>query len=147
MPQTLVVGLDLSEASITALHYALSLTRGIETEVHVIRCIEEEKDSAVEEPPRQLERINAAREQVDQIVRVGCPPSATVSTHIIFSVSPAAEICQLGDKVNADLVVVGAGGDGGANCSFAVGSCAEGVLRGAGRSVLVVRTPTSPVAA
>lgn len=145
MPQTLVVGLDLSEVSIAALHFALNLTRGTETDVHVIRCIEEDTDASVEEPPQQLERTNAARGQVDELVRTVCPPSASVSTHVLFSTSPAAEICQLSEKVNADLVVVGAGGRGGANCSFAVGSCAEGVLQGAGRSVMVVRSPTPSV--
>lgn len=145
MPQTLVVGLDLSEVSIAALNFALNLTRGIDTDVHVIRCIEEDTEASVEEPPQQLERTNVAREQVAEVVRAACPPTASVSVHVLFSTSPAAEICQLSEKVNADLVVVGAGGRGGANCSFAVGSCAEGVLRGAGRAVMVVRTPTSAV--
>lgn len=146
MEHTVVIGLDLSEGSILALRYAFDLTRGTDAKIHVVRCIEEETEDTVEEPPGRLDDANSARSNIDRIVgEVSAEPS-TVSTHVVFSVSPATEICRLSDKINADLIVVGASGRDGSDCGFALGSCAEGVLRGAGRPVLVVRKPNTPTA-
>lgn len=144
MEHTVVIGVDLSEDSILALRYAFDLTRGTSAKMHVVRCIEEETEDDVEEPPERLDQANAARHSVDRIVGEVSSDPATVSTHVVFNVSPAAEICRLSDKINADLIVVGAAGRDGADCGLALGSCAEGVLRGAGRPVLVVRKPKTP---
>jgi nucleotide-binding universal stress UspA family protein len=140
MSQTIVVGLDLSEGSVSALRHVIALTSEVETEIHVVRCIEEETEETVEDAQR-VEQMTAARDEVDQLLKDVTSTPSTISTHVLFSVSPAAELCQLSEKVAADLVVVGAGGAGGSNCAFAVGPVAEGVLRGAGRPVLVFRAP------
>lgn len=143
MGQTIVVGLDLSQGSISALRHIIALTGEVETDIHVVRCIEERTDETIEDAQR-VEQMNAAREEVEQLVKELTSTSSAISTHVLFSVSPAAELCQLSEKVTADLVVVGAGGTGGSNCAFAVGPVAEGVLRGAGRPVLVFRSPKAP---
>jgi nucleotide-binding universal stress UspA family protein len=140
MGQTIVVGLDLSQGSNAALRHIIDLTGQVETDIHVVRCIEEQTDETVEDAQR-VEQMNTAREEIEQLVRELTSTSAAISTHVLFSVSPATELCQLSEKVTADLVVVGAGGTGGSNCAFTVGPVAEGVLRGAGRPVLVFRSP------
>lgn len=147
MEHTVVIGVDLSEGSIFALRYAFDLTRGTDAKMHVVRCIEEEApDDVVEEPPERLEKANAARTNIDRIVGEASSDPTTVSTHVVFSVSPATELCRISDKINADLIVVGAAGRDGSDCGFALGSCAEKVLQGAGRPVLIVRKPRPPAA-
>lgn len=138
MTQAVVVALDLSESSLAALRYAFRLFAQSDNEIHVLRCIEEAPAEG-EESAEHLERTNSVRREVEAIVRETDPPPAMISVHVVFSTTPANAITQLADKVNADLVLVGAGGKGGVECSFALGSCTEAVLRNAGRAVLVAR--------
>lgn len=146
MKRTIVIGLDQADASRWALEFALDLFARGEATIHVVRCIEEH-DAGTRESPHRLERTNVERKSLERLLHRTHSDDGDVSIHVLFGPSPASLLCEVSERVNADLVVVGAH-NAGDSCAFLVGSCAEGVLRGAGRPVLVVRKPkaVTPIA-
>ena len=64
-------------------------------------------------------------------------PAATVVVHTSWSNKPAEAICEQARELEVDLVAMSTHGRSGLSHALA-GSVAEGVIRGVGRSVLVV---------
>jgi nucleotide-binding universal stress UspA family protein len=127
-PERIVVGVDASSDSLTALDRALALAARAGSTVvptHAVGILE----GAHYRPAIDLDGIVA-----DATKRSGCPPELIAPP--IFETGPPAEVLvRVARRVGGDLIVVGRSGLGAA---WPLGSTSEGVLAKTTTPVLVV---------
>lgn len=135
----ILVAIDLSEDSNLIFQRARAVASGTTADIHIIHVIEPLsfayggdipmdfsgiQDEIYQQATQQLERF-AERNGIDEAHR-----------HIVMG-RPEAEIHNLAQELQADLIVVGSHGRHG--LALLMGSTANGVLHGAKRDVLAVR--------
>ena len=138
----ILVPIDFSTLSETALIYGLKIAAMSEAELHVCHVIPlpHVLDSLYErgfEPPESVKRIEQkARHRVKEIVR---SISSTIKPHVHLSEGEASVgVLEWAVKLKPDLIVMGTHGRQGAQ-RFFMGSVAEAVVRRAPCPVLTLR--------
>jgi len=147
-PKRILVATDFSTFSLAAAEAAVDLAvryRARLTLVHVVplstyveytsgheglRMTSAELEAAVQASARKLIAAEVERLQKVAAVEISSEP---------LRGPPAVEICRFAAENQFDLIVVGSHGRSGA-ARFLMGSVAEGVVRHATSSVLVIRT-------
>jgi len=143
-PKRVLVGVDFSECSRTALAFAARLTLQVGGDLDVLHVQEPMLTAAA-----RTARVNLTAESAEELQRViqSTPPTAEArpETFVICG-TPGTVLCDIAAREQADLLVVGAHGmTGAARCLF--GANTERALRHARMSVLVVPSgwrPPSP---
>jgi nucleotide-binding universal stress UspA family protein len=139
---TILVPVDFSAPSETALTYALTLAAASNAALHVCHIISVPHvlDALYErgfEPEETVKRIeHKARQRVNEIVRSA---SSTLKPHLHCLEGDARDgVLEYAEKLKADLIVMGTHGRQGAE-RFFMGSVAEAVVRRASCPVLTLR--------
>ena len=140
-PKVVVAAVDFSESSRTALSFAARLARHAHARLHVVHA----QDSLLAHAAR------AAGVDIDAETRAElsafmqrAPPAGEWSPFQEVADGPAVSVlCDTADRVNADVIVVGAHGLSGIG-KLMFGSTTEGVLRGADHSVFVIPDSWTP---
>jgi nucleotide-binding universal stress UspA family protein len=140
----IVVPIDFSDTSREALRLACALAPAAERELHLLHVIPDPfrvpglESSAGIESYAQVERAWKARaqQQLRSIVADEGLPAAQVITVVLMG-HPASLIVGYAEEQRADLIVIGAEGEG-AVSRFLLGSVAERVVRHAHVPVLTV---------
>lgn len=140
---TIVVGIDFSELSDSALDHAIELAgQRPESELHVLHVDDHLRTSGsgVEGVEAQLARIERhAQARVEALARQAGKRSSLRRLYSHYRVGSAADqIVQLAADLDADVVVVGTNGRRGVQ-RLLIGSVAERVVRLARCPVWVVR--------
>lgn len=143
-PRHILVAIDDSEPALAALRWAAGLSRafGAHTTVYhafrpVYLNVAESVSGMAAAKRLKQDQLRQAEEWVDEQVRaVGFDPDAL--TVRVYESDPATGIISTQKGSDIDLIVMGSSGAGGAG-RLILGSVADGVLRGASCSVLVVR--------
>jgi nucleotide-binding universal stress UspA family protein len=136
--KSILVAIDFSEASESALTYGRALARTFGAELHVLHVIENPFLRAVVADPAALEA--AARRRLSDRLAADNPGVRNVRAVIEKSDEPADAIVSYAKLEAIDLIVMGTRGRTGAARMF-VGSVAERVVRLAPCPVLTVRHP------
>ena len=138
---TIVVPTDFSEQSSEALRRACVLAKKFDAEVHLLHVIDPslyfETDMISISPLDEISKAQhegATKRLAEQAGSVDVP----IATHLEDAVSdPARAICDIAERLSADLIVVGRHGRQGVLEHMLLGSIAERVVRHASCSVLV----------
>lgn len=140
-PKVVLAAVDFSESSRRALTFAARLARHADARLHVVHA----------QDPLLANAARTAGVDIDAETRaelstfmLSAPPAADWSPfQEVADGSPVSILCEAADRVNADVIVVGAHGMTGIG-RLMFGSTTEGVLRGADHSVLVVPDSWTP---
>ena len=140
-PKVVLAAVDFSESSRAALSFAARLARHANARLHVVHA----------QDPLLAHAARAAGVDIDAETRAelsafmqSTPPAGSWSPFVeVADGSPVNVLCDTADRVNADVIVVGAHGMSGIS-RLVFGSTTEGVLRGADHSVLVVPDSWTP---
>lgn len=144
MIQHLLVAVDGGEASRRAARFALDLAKQTSSRVTLLFVLEPPRlvplgplDSFVEIRGSDKEHIDAAHRMLDDVASAFAPQQVRIDR--LVEVGQAAEtICEQAERLNADLIVVGARGTGAA-ARWLLGSVSDRVVHHAKRTVAVVR--------
>jgi nucleotide-binding universal stress UspA family protein len=143
-PRTILVAVDFSEPSRIALTLAARFAQQCDAALHVVHAEDPLLFAAAAES--QVDLTAETREALSQFIATA-PPAGELSARAhTVSGSPALVILDIAHQEGADLIVVGAHGISGAG-RLLFGSVAEGLLRRADRSILLVPdgwTPPQP---
>jgi nucleotide-binding universal stress UspA family protein len=140
-PKVVLAAVDFSESSRRALTFAARLARHADARLHVVHA----------QDPLLANAARAAGVDIDAETRAelsgfmqSAPPSGDWSPFQEVADGPAvAVVCDTADRINADVIVVGAHGMSGIG-RLMFGSTTEGMLREADHSVLVVPDSWTP---
>jgi nucleotide-binding universal stress UspA family protein len=140
-PRIVLAAVDFSESSRRALTFAARLARHAGGRLHVVHA----------QDPLLAHAARAAGVDIDGETRAElsafmqtAPPSGDWSPFQDVADGPAVSVlCDAADRVNADVIVVGAHGMSGIG-RLMFGSTTEGVLRGAEHSVFVIPDSWTP---
>jgi universal stress protein A len=140
-PRVVLAAVDFSESSRTALTFAARLARHADARLHVVHA----------QDPLLAQAARAAGVDIDAETRAEltrfmatAAPAGDWSPFQEVADGPAVTVlCDVADRENADVIVVGAHGMSGVG-RLLFGSTTEGVLRRADHSVLVVPDSWKP---
>ncbi|MBI4444973.1 MAG: universal stress protein [Acidobacteria bacterium] len=135
---SVVVGVDFSDASLIAVETALELDSGGATTVYLVHVLEDTPlvlDLAGVTPSLEQELGPEALERLKTLVPAKLREGLTVKTEVV-SGSPPHALAEYAKRVEADLIVVGTHGRKGLT-RVLLGSTAEALLREAPCKVLV----------
>jgi nucleotide-binding universal stress UspA family protein len=145
--KTILVATDFSEPSAKALEYGREMARTFGGALHVLHVVDDlfshsgaEMGVGVSYAGLQQELENAARADLDRIVREDDRRELNARAVLLTSPSPAAAIASYARDAEADVIVIGTSGRTGLS-RFMMGSVAERVVRLAPCPVLTVRHP------
>jgi nucleotide-binding universal stress UspA family protein len=141
---TILVPIDFSEQSRTALEYAVALGRDSRARLLLVHV----KEPPIFFPP---EGVGVLRETIvdkpckllDEMTPQGS--DSMCERHVLVG-DPADEIVRLADEEQVDLIVMGTHGRTGLP-HLLMGSVAEKVVRRSGRPVLTIKLPSQPATA
>ena len=140
-PRIVLAAVDFSESSRTALIFAARFARHTKARLHVIYAQDPLLAGAARSAGVDIEA--EARAELGVFMQ-SAPPAADWSPFHEVTVGAAVDVvCDAADRENADVIVVGAHGMSGVGRAL-FGSTAEGVLRRADHSVLVVPDSWTP---
>jgi nucleotide-binding universal stress UspA family protein len=139
----LVVGLDGSESSCTALDWAIRLARCAGAEVIAVYVARATSRRLAGSPPAQYDP--------DQVMRAAfenqwCKPLADAGIRyqtVVGEGRPASVLAEVAERAGADLIVVGRRGRGGV-AEFLLGSVSHELVLHAARPVLLVSPARGP---
>jgi nucleotide-binding universal stress UspA family protein len=139
----IVCGVDFSDCSLAALHYALALAEGAMAHITVVNVLEWAPSGY--DPLAGFTDIAGVRAAVERSAHerlhalvAGLPPSGIQITTSLRSGKPHREILSVAAEQDADLIVLGIHGRNPLDRLF-FGSTAEPVVRRASCPVLTVR--------
>lgn len=141
----ILLPLDGSDCSNSAMRYALAIARSYGSEVHALYVINEAAIWALEGQGRRDEALEAGREFEEEGRRILSEASRAGSEHGVKVVAhmgrgiPSNEIVRASREIGADVIVMGTRGSHGSQSLL--GSTAEGVIRYSGIPILVVPCP------
>jgi nucleotide-binding universal stress UspA family protein len=139
---SILCGMDFSDASLTALEYAMSLAEEAGSRLTVVHSVpwELEDEAELQSPPvaeyRQL-REAAARKRLDALIPESVKEVCEVETIVVVG-KPWRELDRLARDTVADLIVLGVHGRGVVDLAL-FGSTTHQVIRHAPCPVLTVR--------
>jgi nucleotide-binding universal stress UspA family protein len=142
-PHRIVVPLDGRLASETALPPAVEFARKSGGTLYLLRVLGT-AEAGAGTSVRQRAAVQRAERYLAATRRRLASDNGVAASTAVWSGSPAAAIVKAADLIDADMIIMAAGGDTGPPRTM-VGSVVERVLRGTKRPVLVV-TPAETVA-
>ncbi len=132
---TIVVGYDGSDCSRAALAAAVGLARPLGDEIIVVAAYEVNRLGG-----EIMDFAAALRERAERLAQLAQEQAAGLAVAVTTEVveeTPVAALTDVGDRVNARMIVVGSRGESPLRGAL-VGSVPHKLLQVAGRSVLVV---------
>jgi nucleotide-binding universal stress UspA family protein len=143
MFQKILVAVDTSDASQSALRYALDLAKAAGGSVVLVNIVDISKLAAIAgyETPYPLDAIEIMRTDSQQLLNDSaktCTASGIASTTQTGEGDTCDQILRIAKEQGADLIALGTHGRKGLS-RIVIGSVAEGVLRRADVPVLVTR--------
>jgi len=137
MFETVVIATDGSESAERAVHTALDLADRFDAAVHALYVVDEDEIRSTPDSVRE-DVHEAMRTAGDEALSfVADTADADVETAVREG-TPATEIVEYADEVDADVIAVGTRGRHGDH-AFLLGSVAESAVRRAPMPVLTVR--------
>ncbi|NIB41293.1 universal stress protein [Pseudomaricurvus alkylphenolicus] len=135
----ILVGLDLSEESNQVLNRAVALARANAATLSLVHVVEPLTFAYGGDIPVDLSEIQEQLQQQahQQLKELSQPADIGQENQHVVVGQPVAEIHDLAEQLNVDLIVVGSHGRRG--LALLLGSTANGVLHGAKTDVLAVR--------
>lgn len=133
-PRRVLAATDFSKASAVALTFAARLAAHCRAELHVVHVQDPLLTAAA--GARGFDLVDETRHELEHFVRAAGLQAQEIRLHVVTG-SAAAAVCDVGARERADVIVVGTHGMSGAE-HVVFGSVAEGVIRRANTSVLVV---------
>ncbi len=140
--QTIVLAVDFSDASDSAIGKAIDLAKGLGAQIHVVHAFDlrvpmlSPYEIAIPEPYIEQSREAAAVKLAEIVERIGAADVRVGSQLVEAPAAPA--IVDAADRVGADLIVMGTRGNTGLK-HLVLGSVAERTLRLANCSVMTVK--------
>lgn len=137
--QTIIVGIDLSQASEAVLKKAANLAEKFDSTLHLVHVIEPLSFAYGGDLPLDFSHLQDAihTQASDFMVKAGNQWNIPSDRHHMMSGRPDKEIHRLAKELDADLIVVGSHGRHG--LSLLLGSTSSSVLHGTSCDVLAVR--------
>ncbi|HVH26140.1 MAG TPA: universal stress protein [Vicinamibacterales bacterium] len=148
----ILVPIDFSEPSKTALHYARELALQSGAELHLVHVGEDPMllagwpALAVDSATEIGEEAAAIREQLTQLLTTDDRARIKSGVHVIVGQPVGLAISRFATEGEFELIVIGTHGRGGLT-HILMGSVAEQVVRSAPCPVLTIRHPTHRKAA
>ena len=140
-PRLVLAAVDFSESSRTALTFAARFAKQAGARLHVVHAQDPLLVSAARSGGIDLEA--ETRAELSTFMQNAGPAGDWSPFHEVAE-GPAVEVlCEVADRENADVIVVGAHGMSGVGRAL-FGSTTEGLLRRADHSVLVVPSVWTP---
>ena len=142
--QHILVPVDGSEISYTAIQEAATLAQAFQAKVTAVQVLTLDPYIAAEYITAQQtnELIERARQSIEQDLKQAQTKFAEfgieVDTHLLEGQSISAEIVKASEKIQADLIVIASHGRTGIK-KFFLGSVAQSILADASVPVLIVR--------
>ena len=134
-PRMVLAGVDFSESSRTALIFASRLAKHAGAELHVVHAQDPLLARAARTGGIDIEA--ETRAELSSFMQSAVPAGDWSPFHELAE-GPAVDVlCNVADRLNADVIVAGAHGMSGVGRAL-FGSTTEGLLRKADHSVLVV---------
>lgn len=135
----ILVSIDLSDESQQVVDRAAALASANNATLSVVHIVEPLTFAYGGDIPVDLSEIQEQlhTQATEQLAKLSAPISIPESSRHVLIGQPVAEIHDLADNINADLIVVGSHGRKG--LALLLGSTANGVLHGAKCDVLAVR--------
>jgi nucleotide-binding universal stress UspA family protein len=133
-PRRVLAATDFSAPSAVALTFAARLAAHCRGELHVVHVQDPLLTTAAE--ARGFDLVDETRHELEHFVRGAGLHAREIHLHVVTGAAAAA-VCDVGSRERTDVIVVGAHGMSGAEHAV-FGSVAEGVIRRANTSVLVV---------
>lgn len=140
-PRLVLAAVDFSEPSRTALTFAARFARHAGARLHVLHAQDPVLVSAARAAGIDLEA--ETRAELSTFMQNAYPAGDWSPLHDVAEGSPVDVLCDVADRENADVIVVGAHGMSGVGRAL-FGSTTEGLLRRADHSVLVVPSAWTP---
>ena len=150
MKTTILVPLDLSDASLAALEYATDLAVSHEASLHLLYVVDRAPyvvGPAGEYTAARIDRLiqeegAKAKKELEALGEDLRRHGFTVSVSVREG-RPAAEILKVAGELDPELIAMGTRGRSGLR-HVLLGSVAESVMRKAAWPVLTLRTPAKP---
>lgn len=135
----ILVAIDLSDESAQVLSRAAGLASANQATLTLVHVVEPLTFAYGGDIPVDLSEIQQQLQSqaTEQLAKLATPFNVPAARQNILIGQPVAEIHELADNLDADLIVVGSHGRKG--LALLLGSTANGVLHGAKRDVLAVR--------
>ena len=140
-PQIVVAAVDFSESSRSALAFAARLAKHAGARLHVVHAQDPLLASAARSAGIDIDA--ETRAELTTFMQSAPPAGEWSPFHEVAEGLPADVVCNIADRENADVIVVGAHGMSGVGRAL-FGSTTEGLLRKADHSVLVVPDAWTP---
>jgi len=145
--RTFVVPYDFSPHSAAALYTATDLARRLNAGIHLVHAIQTPIYAygygGASAPPPVIDMEKVQESALGSLREVAAKIRdfpGTVDLHVVEGAGLADTLCQLAEKLDADLIVMGTHGRTGLSHVF-LGSVAERTLRRAPCPVLTVQAP------
>jgi nucleotide-binding universal stress UspA family protein len=145
-PRIVLAAVDFSESSRTALTFAARLAKHADAQLRVVHAQDPLLARAARASGLDIEA--ETRAELSAFMQSAAPAGDWSPFHEVAEGSAVSVLCDIADRENADVIVVGAHGMSGLGRAL-FGSTTEGLLRKADHSVLVVPdswTPPQPEA-
>lgn len=140
-PRTVLAAVDFSESSRTALSFAARLAKHAAARLHVVHAQDPLLAGAARAAGVDIDV--ETRAELTTFMQSAAPAGDWSPFQEVVDGSAVAVLCDVADRENADVIVVGAHGMSGVG-RVLFGSTTEGVLRTADHSVLVVPDSWTP---
>jgi nucleotide-binding universal stress UspA family protein len=133
-PRRVLAATDFSTPSAVALTFAARMAAHCRSELHVVHVQDPLLTTAAE--ARGFDLVDDTRHELEHFVRASGLHAQEIHLHVVTGAAAAA-VCDVAARERADVIVVGTHGMSGPEHAI-FGSVAEGVIRRATTSVLVV---------
>jgi nucleotide-binding universal stress UspA family protein len=140
-PRTVLAAVDFSESSRSALTFAARLAKHGGARLHVVHAQDPLLASAARSAGIDID--DETRAELSAFMQSTPPAGEWIPFHEVAEGQATAAICEVADRENADVIVVGAHGMSGVGRAL-FGSTTDGLLRKADHSVLVVPDAWTP---
>jgi nucleotide-binding universal stress UspA family protein len=140
-PRIVLAAVDFSESSRTALMFAARLAKHAGARLHVVHALDPLLARAARSAGIDLDA--EIRAELTTFMQSAAPAGDWSPFHEVAEGAAVTVLCDIADRDNADVIVVGAHGMSGVG-RVLFGSTTEGVLKQADHSVLVVPDSWTP---
>lgn len=134
-PRVVLAAVDFSDPARVALSFAARLAKHCHGQLHVLHVLDPLLEAAARSAGIDL--VAETRAELGVFMQSAFPAGDWAPSHHVVTGAAVEGICRVAERESADLIVVGARGMSGVRLPI-FGSTAEGVLRKADTSVLVV---------
>ena len=143
-PKSLLAGTDFSEASLKAVLHGMAMAKKFGAKVHLMHVID-----TTDTPSKSVERMTShdsmrqsihdyAQSRLEAFIQSLDCDTSQLEAHLSWG-TPWRDMCQLAEKIQADLIVIGNVGRRGVR-GLLLGNTADRIMSHCKSSVLAVKT-------